>query len=194
MTEKKEKIKADPFNVALVIIMVLVFVIGGIIGYVFGMIPDEFPTETDITVRSHDRAIAEQLNGIATLLNEMDKKTKDYENLLDQMYQVLNRTELRTTIIYNAVLDENLDFEYPYDDIQFTFMNPNNTTFMFHFYNNHFDQGDFSPIFSVDNWTEIFDWTRAKHPDTFTQYQKNFMLLVSVNMAYYKETGTWLGD
>lgn len=68
------------------------------------------------------------------------------------------------------------------------------THFFIVYYDNYDDEYDQTPSFTIENWTEALDWTKEKGEDVFSLKQRQTILLIVTNMAYYKETGTWLGE
>ncbi len=68
------------------------------------------------------------------------------------------------------------------------------TNISFTYYDNYQEKLKTSPTFTPENWTWLPEWTMNQHPDTLTQNQKNEIMLLTMNLAYYKETGTWLGE
>lgn len=79
------------------------------------------------------------------------------------------------------------------DEIDLDF-NKTTGTLSFVYYDNHFEKLKGSPTFTPENWTDLGDWILDQHHDTFTQMQVNILSYIIANMAYYKETGTWLGE
>lgn len=70
----------------------------------------------------------------------------------------------------------------------------NGTNIGFTYYDNYEEKLKLSPTFTPENWTDLPDWTMDQHAETFTQNQKSEIMLLMMNLAYYKETGTWLGE
>lgn len=127
-------------------------------------------------------------------LKEIQENTNDLEDEM-RMYEIGARVNQDLLMdLYELHLKER-DYiydNYPNDEAEADFID--NTSIRLEYYDNRLDHYNVSPIFTIENWTELPKWSMEQHPDTFTQHQKNFILLITSNMAYYKETGTWLGE
>jgi hypothetical protein len=195
--EKKEKI--DPMNVLLVMIVIMALFVGGAAGYgIRGYQIEDCPEYDDITVRSHDKAIAEQLNQIATFLNEW-RDTQDHECPTCPEFddtEVLERLDEIMDKLNSLPIDET-HYIYPRDVVDFIWVNQFDS-FRFKYYDNDLKVFLNSPIFEVQNWTEMIDWVVAEQTkwpgDVFSHYQLNRLIMMAMDLAYYKETGTWLGE
>jgi len=120
-----------------------------------------------------------QLNAIATQLSNHDSDMNEIRNLL---------RNLETTI---TIIDAG-DPKYPEDYVYLDFKSPE--SYNIQYYDNLRDEFIHSPTFKVDNWTDLMNWTVNEGEFVFTLHQRQTILLIGVNMAYYKETGTWLGE
>jgi hypothetical protein len=198
MTEEEvEDVRKVDKLTAFIVVIIFISFGAGVVATSIIMQPDDDPPEyDDITVRSHDRAIAEQLNQIALTLNEIrDRDTDDYSLELAEMEYVLFLILEDTSIIVNRTPHPDLPV-FPDDMMDFEWVSEN-LTFQLLFYDNHLKMDRWSPIFEADNWSYMVMWAMSEvseHNDIFTQTQKDYLLLIAINLAYYKETGIWLGD
>jgi hypothetical protein len=133
------------------------------------------------------------LINVNDLKNEMDD-IEDWQSTVDEQINILSKT---TDMIYQMLYEEDEECEGIYmdenDKIELDF-NKTTGTLSFVYYDNHFEQLKGSPTFTPENWTDLGDWILDQHHDTFTQMQVNVLSYIIANMAYYKETGTWLGE
>lgn len=135
----------------------------------------------------HYDSLTDHLNGVENrLIRWIDNNNETSKEILwhiEQILIMLGETEPDDPIFP----DDQMDFEWVSD----------NLTFQLLFYDNYLETDRWSPIFEVENWSYMVQWVISEaqeHSEIFTQNQKDYLLLISINMAYYKETGTWLGD
>jgi hypothetical protein len=201
MTREKDLKMSVPEFTTYMVVMALIFIsIGGGIGYAitYDQMNKNCPEYDDITIRSHDRAIAEQLNQIATFLNEW-RDTQDHECPTCPEFddtEVLERLDEIMDKLNSLPIDET-HYIYPRDVVDFIWVNQFDS-FRFKYYDNDLKVFLNSPIFEVQNWTEMIDWVVAEQTkwpgDVFSHYQLNRLIMMAMDLAYYKETGTWLGE
>jgi hypothetical protein len=136
------------------------------------------------------------LNGITWIMMATMKADIDQDNeqailrdeatveQLNQIAELLHEIGDKDEGISESPLKHQLDLDF------------NKTTgrLSFVYYDNHLEKLKGSPDFTPENWTYMGQWILDQHSDTFTQTQKNGLLYMLANLAYYNETGTWLGE
>lgn len=94
--------------------------------------------------------------------------------------------------IRNDTIDLNV-YQYPQDYIAIVNYT-DNTSLQIEYYDNFISEFQTSPVFTVENWTELIVWMQSKGDGRIYQNQRLMIMIIGINMAYYKETGTWLGE
>lgn len=137
------------------------------------------------------------LEDIHTRLFEIQQIINWYATTIAITQGELNRTIYNIYEILLFIYNQTMEPQYPNDYISVEFDN-NNTTFQIKYFDNYEGEFNISLPFTVELWTDFVNWTMSlphEHPYyTLTQYQIDFIINVMINMAYYKETGIWLGE
>lgn len=87
-------------------------------------------------------------------------------------------------------------YRYPEDHLDIEFY-VENVSVIIGYYNNSADWYALTPTFGIENWSHIIDWMVATYEydrNTLTQMQMLQLTIIAMDLAYYKETGTWLGE
>lgn len=97
--------------------------------------------------------------------------------------------------IRNDTLNINLGQipQYPRDYIMIVNYTEN-VSLQIEYYDNLLGYNLTSPTFTIQNWTEFMDWFGSIGDARIYPNQRLMIMLIGINMAYYKETGTWLGE
>lgn len=139
--------------------------------------------------------LTKELDDLHTRLFEIQQIINWYANIIAVTQNDLNHTLYNIYEILILIYNQTDEPRYPEDHIQLNIMD-SNTTFRIYYYDNIDLAFKLSPPFTIQNWTEFPEWVMLQEQahDIFTNYQRNAILLFVCDVAYYKETGTWLGE
>ncbi|MHA1962638.1 MAG: hypothetical protein ACW99U_20800 [Candidatus Thorarchaeota archaeon] len=111
------------------------------------------------------------------------------------LFGSMNYTNLIIWDIKDRV-DAGIFWRMPEDYVDIEYYEPN-VSVIIGYYNNSIDAYDLTPTIPLENWTLLINWTLGTinyDIRTLTNFQIMQIVAIANMMAYYKETGTWLGE
>lgn len=210
MTEEKKNL-VGPFGRAIVafVAVMTIFSVGAITGM---MIADENPKCPDCDLICPDVIdYREDYNDILSEILQRLNNTEQFDEqaILDAIYDMernitydiswlewkVDWMDYYVRKIRNDTLNINLGQipQYPRDYIMIVNYTEN-VSLQVEYYDNLLGYNLTSPTFTIQNWTEFMNWTGSLGDARIYPNQRLMIMLIGINMAYYKETGTWLGE
>lgn len=139
------------------------------------------------------RRLTDHLNGVENrLIRWIDNTNK---TILKEIQGYGNMNNLILHDIRDSV-ERGFIYRYP-DDYAEIENYVQNVSIQVGYYNNSVDSYGLMPTFAIENWTHLIDWMVATYEydrNTLTQMQMLQLTIIAMDLAYYKETGTWLGE
>lgn len=195
MENEKKSIVGPVGRTMLTFVLVLViYTVGAVTGV---MIADENPKCPDCNLICPDvidygednSELMNRLNQTIRLLELMEQNITYDLSWLEYDHDLMN---YKLGKIRNETIDLNV-YQYPQDYIAIVNYT-DNTSLQIEYYDNFISEFQTSPMFTIENWTELVEWAQSKGDARLYPLQRQMIFFIAIHMAYYKETGTWLGE